>query len=148
MCDQEKQKRSEVFERWIHEDNFINHRLTWLLTSQAIIFSAYGLVLKFGGEDICCESNKFHYVLNVIPVPGIVTSILILLGISAAAYVIFKFWQNDPEKNQESSNENSHELYTEVVNKFTLSGGLVPPLLLPLCFTLAWGYIVFKTECY
>lgn len=148
MCDSEEQKGSEVFERWVHEDNLINHRLTWLLTSQAFIFSAYGLALKFGGEDICCESNKFHYVLKAISTLGLVTSTLILIGICAAAYVVYKLWKNDPLKKEESSDKKGHELYTEVANGFVLIGGLSPPILLPFCFIFSWVYITLKSGCY
>jgi len=35
-------------EQWVHEDNLINHRMTWLILSNGLLLTAYGLLLKDG----------------------------------------------------------------------------------------------------
>lgn len=31
-------------EQWTHEDNLVNHRLMWLILSQGLLFTAYGML--------------------------------------------------------------------------------------------------------
>jgi hypothetical protein len=36
----------DLREKWVHEDELVNHRVTWLLTSQAFALSAFGILVK------------------------------------------------------------------------------------------------------
>ena len=33
-------------EQWTHEDNLINHRMTWLILSNGLLLTAYGVIVK------------------------------------------------------------------------------------------------------
>lgn len=33
-------------DKWVHEDDLVNHRVTWLLTSQAFLLGAFGILTK------------------------------------------------------------------------------------------------------
>ena len=65
----------EPHELWHHEDTLINHRLTWLLTSQSLIFVAYGWALN--------SENGIKITKTIIKV-GLFTSSLIFIGLLAA----------------------------------------------------------------
>ena len=38
-------------EKWIHEDNLVNNRLTWLILSQTILFAGYGILITRNIKD-------------------------------------------------------------------------------------------------
>jgi len=38
-------KKKHFLIRWRHEDNLINHRLTWLLISQTILITGYASII-------------------------------------------------------------------------------------------------------
>jgi uncharacterized membrane protein len=60
------------------EDELMSQRLGWLLTSQIVLFAAYGILIK----DIPPESSK--RLIYVIEGFGITIACLILIGILAA----------------------------------------------------------------
>ena len=36
----------DLREKWLHEDDLVNHRVTWLLTSQALLLGVFGILTK------------------------------------------------------------------------------------------------------
>ena len=51
-------ERKEYLEPIRHEQGLINRRLTWLLTSQSMLFAAYGIMLtseKLKDQTPCCR---------------------------------------------------------------------------------------------
>lgn len=62
-----------------HEDNLIDHRLTWLATSQSIFFAGY--VLQFTAEE---KSPPPSFLKAGIPLFGIVSCLLVYASIFAA----------------------------------------------------------------
>jgi hypothetical protein len=73
----EPHKRSDIsrekdfIEMSRHEDNLVNHRLTWLLASQGLFFAGYGI--------------SVNPLKSLLPPVGIAVSLFILLGIIGAA---------------------------------------------------------------
>lgn len=35
-------------EQWVHEDNLINHRMTWHILSNGLLLTAFGILLRDG----------------------------------------------------------------------------------------------------
>ena len=149
----------ENFTRWIHEDNLVNQRLTWLLTSQTIMFSAYGLILQFGGSEISCEENRHYQLLKVIIFLGMTTSALIFLGIIAAAIVLRKIWIKELSNNANSTHKCNYDKqkssdeekildikpnhYSEDITWVSFYGGLLPPVFIPILFFFSWVYLIY-----
>jgi hypothetical protein len=66
-------------EKWVHEDHVVNHRLTWLILSQAMLMGAYGW-------SLASKLPKTEKLLVLIPVFGIVFTVAI--GASVLTSVI------------------------------------------------------------
>jgi hypothetical protein len=64
-------------EQWVHEDNLVHHRMSWLLVSQGLLFTAYGTQ---GGHAAAASS----WLLLAFPFFGAVIAALIGVGIYAA----------------------------------------------------------------
>src|SRR5277367_5635067 len=65
-----------------HEDNLVGSRISWFVTSQSFLFSAYAIIA--GGIQPNTSKTSLdakHVLLVVIPSLAIVTSILILIAI-------------------------------------------------------------------
>jgi hypothetical protein len=76
-------------ERWLHEDDLINHRLTWLLVAQTILFAGCAplLDLLFDAEkklEGCNRDVVLHVVKFVFPFVGIGIAACIGLGVAGA----------------------------------------------------------------
>jgi len=69
-----------------HENELTNHRLTWLLTSQAFLFAAYVLTFQVSAKnDVIPEMRPFYrYVLAAIAITGILVCGYLSLGVLAA----------------------------------------------------------------
>lgn len=66
-------------DKWVHEDNVVNHRLTWLIVSQAMLMAAYGW-------SLASQNQKTLKLLILIPIFGILFTLAI--GASIIASVI------------------------------------------------------------
>lgn len=66
-----------IREKWIHEDNVINHRLSWLIVSQAMLLAAYGWSLT--NEEV-----KTQKLLLLLPIFGMVFTLAIGASVFAA----------------------------------------------------------------
>ena len=73
----------EYWNRLDFEHELLNRRITWLLSSQALLFAAYGLT--FTGN----EAEQFR---AAIAWSGMIVAILILLGILAGLSAKLKVW--------------------------------------------------------
>lgn len=82
-------------ERWWHEDELVNQRTTWLLTTQGVLGTAYAFVLYRIAEvrysleipakfDVCPYIHKLSVFSNFLAAIGIGSSTMSLLGIIAA----------------------------------------------------------------
>ncbi|MCP4367136.1 MAG: hypothetical protein GY797_03320 [Deltaproteobacteria bacterium] len=141
MCNSDEKK--QVYDRWTHEDNLINHRLTWLLTSQTIFFSGYGLILRYGLIKENIAGNQLDIVLKLIPYLGISTGLLVFFAILAAVKILHKLKKtnkfNGKSNGQQSKNLNYN--HYEISN-FSFFGGLVPPLIIPTLFVGSWIFLI------
>lgn len=78
----EYEKYRILREKWTHEDNLINHRLSWLLFSQSILFAAYAVLLT-AAKDIP-QSDRIDRLIGLFPFIGGFTIALISATILAA----------------------------------------------------------------
>ena len=110
---------------WEHEDNLINQRMTWLGVTQTILFAAYGLLLtvKLPEGDPNIENQK--ELITLLPIIGLATSILILVGIIAA---IFAMKEIKKQCKLDCLGIKNHIIYM----------GLTCGVGLPIVFVIAW----------
>src|SRR5437867_2064554 len=68
-----------------HEDNLVNQRLSWILTSQAFLLSGYAILLN-APTNLRSETHVRHYELLMwlIPSTGVATVLLLWLAIWGA----------------------------------------------------------------
>ena len=109
-------------QKWEHEDNLINQRLTWLLNSQSLFFAAYAIALQAVSSPN--PDPRVYKFLTNLPYIGITTCVLILLGVIAATNAMRLLKQD--------------KRFTFDVRPSSTWTGLFPTYLLPVSFIFAW----------
>lgn len=110
------------------EDELMSQRLGWLLTSQIVLFAAYGILIK----DVPPGSNK--RLIYVIEGFGITIACLILIGILAAiiaSYILYR------KVNNKMDNPLNEKQTLGVHPVLTVIGWLVAAFI-PVIFIIAW----------
>jgi hypothetical protein len=120
---------THYFERGKHENELTNHRLTWLLASQTLLFAGYGVVLT----STLAPKTKAE-LGQVAEMLGLCSALLIWLGIVASVFATIRLWQ---ESNVELRGNN----LPLQIKWWTTWLGWSPPLLLPVLFGVAWFWL-------
>ena len=117
----------DFYELTHHEDELINQRLTWLLTSQALLFAGYAvLVTKDKEKDKgLMAPEQFQAVLDWLPRLGMTISALILIGIIGAIIASLMLVKRY---------ERPHPGVSWVTTIF----GWIPAVLFPIVFIVVW----------
>ena len=69
----------------IHEDTWIQHRVSWLLASNGFLFLAYGALLTIKKEEASQQILSLRdIILQTVPVIGMLVCIAVLVGIVAS----------------------------------------------------------------
>ena len=125
-------------ERQVFEHELIDRRLTWLLTSQTILFAA----LAFTLEKNNCEDDKAFFTI-IISCLGIVISLLIFIGV----------WMGLRAKRQSFKDEKLKQMKKDplgyetdpvqwgVRTKITKIA-VIPDKSLPIVFAITWLIIL------
>lgn len=116
--------------RWETENTLINQRLTWLLTSQGLLFAAYG-TLAVKAFDACQARAEFLLkTLDIAVIAGKAFSVVIWVGIAAAIVAQIYLHRKRPSPREEIG-----------VKTGTTIAGWVTCLMIPTIFLVAWFYI-------
>ena len=116
------------------EDELIDRRINWLLTSQSILFAAVGL----SGNEVA------KIILSVVPWVGLFTSFAIGVTVWAASLSFIRYRKKlkqlcPPTDDPEQSYPQLHR------KKGIIVLGLLPSSIVPLIFSAAWiAVIVLK----
>jgi hypothetical protein len=132
MRNSQKRRYYEYLSHQIgREDSLVNNRLTWLLTTQGLLFAAFALVLEKDGAQLL--KNEL---IKVLPLVGIVLSILCLLGVVGAIVTIRGL--------QKRWRKLDYDFAPPPCGVGCAWGfGFIPSLGLPLSFLYAWLDICF-----
>ena len=139
----------ELFDEYLTRQKFehelINRRVTWLLTSQTILFAAYSL----GASK---NNNVPEHFLDVIAWCGLLSSLFLVLGIVAGARAKWQSWQdylkllkldNMEQQIPSSVIAKVDELRREWgVRTWITKLALLPDILLPILFLGAWTFVL------
>jgi hypothetical protein len=123
-----------------HELNLINHRITWLASSQSFLFVAVATLLP-------SLSNKTHIAIQVflfcISTLGIVISIQVLRGVHAAFNVLDSNLLPERADLVTELNRLTGASFSLLgPDRFTAIKGGVPAKWLPWTFMLAWLVVI------
>ena len=111
------------------EHQLINRRLTWLLTSQSILFAALAFVLD--KEDLTTQQQAFS---SIIPVLGMSIAIAILIGIIMGIAAKIITWRDSKKEGAKYFGVRTWITYT----------AFVPDVFMPVAFAVAWYCIKMK----
>ena len=120
-------EKGEYSERLKFEHELINRRVTWLLTSQTILFAAYGVALANPGHGLF---------LTTVALTGGLIAILVLFGVVAAFAAKYCTWTDF------KNSGNAAEQFW--VRTWITYIGFIPEFALPLVFAVAWMTLFCK----
>lgn len=131
---------NEYLNKQQFEHDLINRRLTWLLTSQSILFAALALAL---GNDVV-ENHRATFML-ILPLLGIVISAFTFLGVLMGVIAKYTNWQDElkaQQKRKANAEQNGEEFIEEPVDwgvrAWITRGAITTDLAIPLAFLGAW----------
>lgn len=119
--DPQKDDLGKHEKRMHFEHDLINRRLSWLLTSQTILFAAMGLA--FSDKKLINQAEAF---VKFIPIMGAVISMSIFSGVLAGAIAKYKIWKGS---------ESEQWGVRTWITRWALFG---TDLLLPIIFAISW----------
>ena len=121
-----------------HEDNLVMQRLSWLVASQAFLFSAYAITLNGLSsatqpalQNFMAQERRLY---SLIPIVAILTCALIYASILAAAKAIAAL-RNSYRSRFSQEERNLPDI---MASPSTRRLGLSAPILLPLVFMIVW----------
>jgi len=121
---------------WLEfEHQLINNRMTWLLTSQSLLFAAFALASTKTPNQLALNEpvNHLSNLLNTIPVVGTSVSIIILVGIIASYLGKFRA--------RKVYYEETGQMVPVGVNTTITVTAMISEMLLAVVFVIAWIYI-------
>lgn len=131
MDEEDKQNYYEYLAHQIErEDGLVNYRLTWMLTTQALLFAALALL---AGKDTDAEMREI--LASLLPWIGIVLCVIAFLGVTAANIAITDL-KSEWEK---LAYDKAPRPYGRPLAHRL---GLIPSFGLPLLFLGAWIYVL------
>jgi hypothetical protein len=120
-----------------HEDNLVNYRVSWILSSQAFLLTAYTILLNTSALARSESYARQHGILmTLIPCIGVITILTLWLAIFAALVAMRHLRASADLISRDAAN-NVHG------RKIPRWLGLSGPLLIPAVFLLTWLLIIF-----
>ncbi len=115
-----------------HQDNLVNARLSWLVSSQSFLLSGFAVTLNGSAQSLLPIYAKLNVILvNSLPAAGLVTDVSSYLTIWAAISRM---------RNIRHIAGSSHppRLPPVQADRLTRQLGLSGPILIPLVFLTVW----------
>ena len=120
-----------------HEDNLVNHRVSWILTSQAFLLTGYAILLN-ASAVLRPELHARHHSILMTLIPWIgVISVLVLCLPSLERSSPCATCERPPWFNRDAPLTHIHG------RQITRWLGLSAPLLIPPVFLFTWFMIIF-----
>lgn len=126
----------EAREKWVHEDDLINHRLSWLGVTQGLLFAALGFALHeqsaLSNDAGPPMSPLLKLLVNYLPYLGLLTSTLIFIGVLGATIAMIRI-------------KRIYGLDQYGISLLTTAMGWTCALGLPVSFVIAWVLVLLNT---
>jgi uncharacterized membrane protein YidH (DUF202 family) len=120
-------KQEKYEQRLQFEHELINRRLTWLLTSQSILFAALAFVLE--KERMDPLQKEFSKIISVL---GISIALAILIGVIMGIAAKILTWQDSKKAGAKHFGVRTWITFT----------AFIPDVFMPIAFAVAWYCIV------
>ena len=134
--DDATQSLETIRKRIEHEDNLLNQRLSWIVSSQAFLLTGYAVLLNAPLELRNKEFVHAHELLmKLIPLTSICVTVLLWFGI-LAGILAMRDLRACAETHPESSHIQGRPL-TRVI-------GLATPALVPVVFLITWLLLMLR----
>ncbi len=115
-----------------HEDNLVNHRVSWILTSQAFLLTGYAILLNTSVMLRSELHGRHHSLLMwLIPLIGIITVLVLWLAIVGALITMRDLRAAATTRSGAAVNDVHGR-------KITRWLGLSAPLVIPAVFLVTW----------
>lgn len=126
-----------------HEDNLITQRLSWLMASQAFLFSAYAILLNAPERAMSpFARQQQEWLITAIPALAVGSAMLIYVSILAGVRAL-KNLHRDAERTCGAAGAES-ALPPIQGTAFTRLAGLTSPMLVPPLFISVWLYLTIR----
>lgn len=138
--------RLDAYRRQVeHEDELINHRISWLVSSAAFLFAAFALLSTSRVTDGPLDSTSVRWLLLVlIQALGLLMAVLVHYAVGAATSRLDKLHEDfgrqvriDPEIARQFPNIACDEVSGEL-NRRQLDRGRIPSTWIPPMLAAAW----------
>jgi len=125
-----------------HEDNLVGSRLSWFVTSQSFLFSAYAIIAT-GFQGIATQStlDAKHVLLVIIPSVAIGTSVLILLAIISGIRAMSALRKRYVQLTAQWDDALLPPIQGDQLNRMI---GMAAPALLPPLFMAVWFFLLMR----
>ena len=131
MSANEHEKYLAAREKWVHEDNLLNYRLSWLLLSQTILFATYAVLLS--APSTVPQFERINKLLTIVPWIGVTNIFFAYISIFAALRAQYSL-KKDTEQ------EFIISLKVRTLGDFIF--GHLAVIVLPWVFFLVWLFII------
>jgi hypothetical protein len=122
-----------------HEDGLVVNRLSWLMGSQAFLFTAYAIVVNGPASPRSSVfMSKQDHLLSIIPFLGIACGVLIYAGVVGATVVMARLRADLEARTRETTIPARPIKGTPM----TRALGMAAPWFLPPMFCCAWIYLL------
>ena len=122
-----------------HEDGLIVSRITWLMASEAFLYTAYAIALNGFATPGMTMVEHHARLLKLIPLIGIACSVLIFTGILAAIRAMVWLRRLYRSRVADEAGLGLPPIQTPILN---VVSGLAAPVLLPTVFVIVWVYLL------
>ncbi len=116
-------------EHWTHEDDLINHRVSWLILSQGLLFASYSIFIQLPAPQY---TAKVQYLVKYLPLMGLGISLFFTYGIYAALSAM------DDIKDRYQCSGFDESLAPLYPSKSRLFQGKLPARIMPFLFVILW----------
>ena len=121
-----------------HEDNLLNQRVSWIVSSQAFLLTGYAILLN-GPQVLRSEQfeRTHHLLMTLIPITSIAVTTLIWFAILAGILAMRDLRLCAA---QHPSYDASHVQGRPLTRRV----GLAVPALIPIAFMVTWLLLILK----
>jgi hypothetical protein len=125
-----------------HEDNLMNSRLNWFITSQSFLFTAYAITAGNIQQSGTANSHeRLKSLLYIIPLVAVAVSAVICFGIVAGAMAMRTLRHQYRDYVGATS---ARGLPPVQGYRVTQVLGISVPMILPALFLLVWMFLLMK----
>lgn len=116
-------------EQWVHEDDVINFRITWLILSETLLFTAYAVLV---------EDHRTQLVRGL-PVFGIILALVVGISIFAAIFAM-------EDGRQEFDDRNVKSVCRLAPKNLIRRHGMWAASSLPSFFVALWIFVMYSQD--